>query len=114
MVVEKLEESVVKRLEVDLPPAMTSGLGQDKLHLWRGILLRSLVRAHLMLDSKTSADPAIELYFKREVGLDYNQSEQSSSPSDKPKILRVSRWPALVHLSDVLAAGHYFRTNARL
>jgi len=116
---EQLDDLVVQWTLVDLPPGKAATLEKRELHLWRGILLRNLIRAHLMLDSEAKADLAIEAFFKLyedqlQAWARVTRLKRTLPESELPSVVSVSRWPAQVELASALAGGSYSNTSTVL
>lgn len=110
LVAEGLGEYVIAWMRQDLPPDVRARLGEQLVHQWRGALLRAAVKAHLLLNFESCADPSLDLFFRvLDELLQLRRSERDSQT--RSPFASTSLWPAAVELSKNLSLGLYGRTS---
>ena len=110
LVAEGLDDYVIGWMEEHLPPHTLAELGPGGSHQWRGALLRTLVKAHSLLDSSRCADPMLDVFFRiADKVLPYrNSSDQKVRTGSCASIFL---WPATVQSAKDLATGRFTHTN---
>ncbi|KAK5691814.1 hypothetical protein LTR17_025525 [Elasticomyces elasticus] len=118
---EGLFHLMLEWIKVDTPEKVVASSDGREHFLWRGILLRSLIKAHFS-HATDSADEPMKIFFGvldsvRETW----QAHRSSNPVVPGKVkvlpvqwLNVSSSPSAMEISKALSQGGYPRTDPRL
>ncbi|KAK3642752.1 hypothetical protein LTR56_010576 [Elasticomyces elasticus] len=107
-VAESLDDLLVQSLALPLPPLLDQAEEALDTHQWRGAVLREIIRSHLMLDSNSSADEAIDKFFKV---ADLVLVARSAPLRPKSPLARTSLYPAEVELIKQLCTTRFYKTD---
>ena len=109
---EGRDDFVIAQLRIPMPPAIAARMPEKDQYLWRGILLRGVIQTHLTVDCKSSADPALDFFFKVRDEIRLLRPKFGANDPEHP-ILSISLWPSTVGLGKLLSTGSFHRTSTR-
>ena len=116
VVTEGLGSYCVEWLKQDMPVPYRGSVCDTQA--WRGTLLRQIVKAHLTLDLKGCAEPALQLYADMRDQIVRARKEFPGSHHRGRRmptgLARTSLWPATVELLDALRTGTFPNTTPDL
>ncbi|KAK4952140.1 hypothetical protein LTR10_010060 [Elasticomyces elasticus] len=82
---------------------------EDNEYRWRGAVVRTVIRAHLILDCAATANDALKEFLDLADRLPEARKIDKRSP-----LASISLWPSQCELSKCLSTGFYPRTDAKL
>jgi len=117
LVAEGHEDLLEQWLAISVPAtAAARDLDNYSRDLWRGNLLRSIVRVHCVLNPKGEADGSIELLLQldgvKDDALHHVPGDSPQTP--RPPICSLSLWPAIVKITSQITACWCPTSNAEL
>lgn len=120
-VAEDLGDYIYDWLKCDIPFAEGLHMSDYERIIWRGLLFRNLIKAHLAHARGAPADAALSLFYgfidiRRQAWLPFGLTKRGSTPEEAglPQWLTMSEWPASYELSQSLGKGTHPRTDAAL
>ena len=116
-IADRLDDLILQWLEVSFPGEAVQNLDEQRAHMWRGVLIRQLVRAHLMHNTTRGVDTAVDMFSKFCARQDHvygtvGLGNSAYATTKISPVLHVLRWPAIVELSTNLGSASLFQTSA--